>query len=186
MLIKLADSVKQPPRYKTLYYGLKMNHPRNVAAVHPLMFLLRRVVFAIAIVFMDQMPVWGILIFMSMTLIMLGYVLSEHQWKDRVINNQHIFNECILYILSVMMLLFSNFVDPEMRYKLGFFLIAIVFIFVVCNLVIMIVFSCKLLILIIRRQYYKLSRRKLGKEVKKIVDDLTVNLGKISICFKIN
>ena len=84
------------------------------------------------------------------------------------------------------MLLFSNYTEPGMRYILGFFLIAIVFIFVIYNLVIMLLFSCKLLILIIRRQYYKLSRRKLGKEVKKIVDDLTVNLGKISIWFKIN
>jgi len=48
-----------------------------------------------------------------------------------------------------------------MRYILGFFLIAIVFIFVIYNLVIMLLFSCKLLILIIRRQYYKLKRAKL-------------------------
>jgi hypothetical protein len=116
---------------------------------------------------------------MGYTLLMLGYVLSEHQWKDRVINSQHIFNECILYVLSVIMLLFSSYVEPSMRYILGFLLIAVVFIFVVYNLVIMLLFSCKLLILIIRRQFYRLKRAKLSSEVKKIVNDIQINLEKM-------
>ena len=77
MKIELADSVKEPSRSKTLYYGLKRNHPRNVAVVHPLMFLFRRIIFALVIVFMDQVPIWGIIIFMYMALTMLAYVLSE-------------------------------------------------------------------------------------------------------------
>ncbi len=179
ILIELADSVREPERYKTLYYGLKRNHPRNVAVMHPLMFMMRRIIYALTIVFMDEIPIWGVFIFMGYTLLMLGYVLSEHQWKDRVINSQHIFNECILYVLSVMMLLFSSYVEPSMRYILGFLLIAIVFIFVVYNLVIMLLFSCKLLILIIRRQFYRLKRAKLSSEVKKIVNDIQINLEKM-------
>jgi len=58
-----------------------------VAVIHPLMFVMRRVIFALVIVFMDQIPIWGVLIFMAMALTMLGYVLSEHQWKDCEINN---------------------------------------------------------------------------------------------------
>ncbi len=100
---------------------------------------------------MSNITIWGVLIFMTMTLITLGYILSEQPWKDRIINRQHIFNECTLYILSVMMLLFSNFVEPEMRYMIGFFLISIVFIFLVYNFLIMMLFSCNLLILVIRR-----------------------------------
>lgn len=67
----------EPARYKTLYYGLKRNHQRNVAVIHPLMFLLRRIIFALVIVFMDTIPIWGVLIFMYSTLIMLAYTLSE-------------------------------------------------------------------------------------------------------------
>lgn len=120
------------------------------------MFVLRRIIFAVAIVFMDQVPIWGTLIFMGMTLIMLGYALSEYQWKEKVINHQHIFNECTLYLLSVLMLMFNSYVQPEMRYILGFILITVVFIFVIYNIIIMLLFSCKLLILIVRKQYYKL------------------------------
>lgn len=78
--------MREPERFKTLYYGLKRNHPRNVAVVHPLMFMLRRIIFALLIVHMDTVHTWGVLIFMSCTLAMLAYALAEHQWKNSVIN----------------------------------------------------------------------------------------------------
>lgn len=93
-----------------------------------------------------------------------------------MINHQHIFNECTLYLLSVLLLLFSNYVEPEMRYILGFFLITVVFIFVIYNIIIMLLFSCRLLILIVKKQYYKLQRRKLGSQVKELVQELQVKI----------
>ena len=71
----------------TLYSGLKLNHPKHVAVVHPLMFLMRRIIFALVIVFMDKVQTWGVMIFMAYTLGMLAFTLSERQWKARVINN---------------------------------------------------------------------------------------------------
>ena len=98
--------------------------------------------YALIIVFMDQIPFWGVIIFMHMGLSMLAFVLSEWQWKDKIINYQHIFNESFLYMLSVIMLLFSNYLNPLSRYIMGFILIFVVFIFVVYNTVIMLLFSC--------------------------------------------
>ena len=172
LAIELADSVQEPERIKTLYYGLKRNHPRNVAVIHPLMFVVRRIVYAAMIVGMDQVPLFATHVFMFMTLVMLGFVLSEHQWKDRVINQQHIFNEIILYCLSVVMLTFTNFVSPLMRYIMGFVLITLVFVFVIYNAVIMLLFSCKFFILIIRKQYYRLKRRDLGREAKALAQKI--------------
>ena len=40
------------PSYRTLFYGLKRNHPHNVAIVHPIVFILRRILFAVIIVFL--------------------------------------------------------------------------------------------------------------------------------------
>ena len=50
------------------------------------MFMLRRIVYALVIVYMDQVHTWGVLIFMLSTLVMLAYVLSENQWNERSIN----------------------------------------------------------------------------------------------------
>ena len=81
-----TDLVKNPIRYKTLYYGLKINHARNVAIVHPLMFTLRRVIYAISIVLIATLPLLGVWVMLAGTLVMLAYVLTEWQWKARIIN----------------------------------------------------------------------------------------------------
>ena len=81
-----TDLVNQPIRHKTLYYGLKLNHPRNVAIVHPLMFTLRRVFYALSIVLIATLPLLGVWIMLAGTLVMLSYVLTEWQWKSRTIN----------------------------------------------------------------------------------------------------
>ena len=71
------------PRMKTLYLGLKMNHPRHVALVHPLAFLTRRILFAAIIIFMVNISLYnviGVFLLLLTCLFMLGFVLSEWQW----------------------------------------------------------------------------------------------------------
>ena len=50
------------------------------------MFMFRRIIYALVIVYMDKIHIFGVLVFMISTLIMLAYVLTEFQWKERVIN----------------------------------------------------------------------------------------------------
>ena len=76
--VEMAIAVVELARYKTLYYGLKRNHPRNVAIVHPLMYMMRRIIFAFMIVYMDKVELWNVLIFLTCTLAMLAYALVEH------------------------------------------------------------------------------------------------------------
>ena len=49
---KIAERVQVSNFYRTLFYGLKWNHEHNVAMVNPLAFVLRRVLYALVIVFM--------------------------------------------------------------------------------------------------------------------------------------
>ena len=98
------------------------------------------------------------------------------QWKDKIINTQHIFNETILYLLSVILLMFSNYLSGDMRYIMGFILIFVVFVFVVYNMIIMLVFSFKILIVVVRKQYYKFKSKNLRKEIRKIIDHIQIKL----------
>lgn len=84
--LKFEDTVESNQKFKTLHYGLKPNHERNVAVIHPIMYLLRRIVYALVIVFMSQVMFFGVIIVMFSCLGMLVYVLHEWQWKDRIIN----------------------------------------------------------------------------------------------------
>ena len=73
----LEGQVISNPRYKTVFEGLKKNHAHNVALVHPLAFLLRRIVFSAIIVFMYSMPYAASLILLILTMAMLAYVITE-------------------------------------------------------------------------------------------------------------
>ena len=114
--VKFADRMKTPQEYRTLFYGLRRNHERNVAIVHPLMFLLRRIIYALVIVFMDEIMYYCVFIVMLSCLTMLTYACTEWQWKERIINAQHIFDECTIYVICLMLLCFSAFVTPAMRW----------------------------------------------------------------------
>ena len=62
--------------YRTLFYGLKCNHEHNVAVVHPLAFVLRRILYALVIVFMvKQNVLFGALIMLVTCLVMIVFVV---------------------------------------------------------------------------------------------------------------
>ena len=84
--LDIEKTVNVPLRYKTLYNGLKLNHERNVAVVHPLAYLSRRLLLAIIVVFMGSVRHTGLFLFIGCTLAMLAYVCIEHQWTDSLIN----------------------------------------------------------------------------------------------------
>lgn len=74
----MEDFVKVPFRYKTLFDGLKLNHSRNVAVVHPIVFLMRRVLLALIIVYMNTVRFAGLFMFIGFTLFVLAYTAMEH------------------------------------------------------------------------------------------------------------
>ena len=100
------------------------------------MFLIRRIIYAVVIVFMAEQMVWGVVIVMISCLIMLAYALSEWQWKDQLINYQHIGDEIFIYIICLILLLFSSVVESTTRYTLGWALVGICVAFVVFNTIV--------------------------------------------------
>lgn len=42
---RLASKTSVAPSYATLFVGLKRNHPRKVAIVNPLLYMIRRIIF---------------------------------------------------------------------------------------------------------------------------------------------
>lgn len=74
------------PYYKTLFLGLKLNHPHNVAIIHPILFILRRIFYSACIVFLadeDSSVMIGIFLLLISSLHMGIFVLTVAQWKDR-------------------------------------------------------------------------------------------------------
>ena len=88
--VKLEEEVdkKIRPSFRTLFYGLKRNHPHNVAILHPLAFILRRVLYSIIIVFMareDSLVFFGVLLLLFTCLFFGVLLLLEGSWEDGLI-----------------------------------------------------------------------------------------------------
>ena len=75
--IKLESLVRPSKRYRTLFYGLKRNHPHSAALVHPLVFLLRRIVYSSIVLFMIQLPLMGAYMLALICLGMLAFIIVE-------------------------------------------------------------------------------------------------------------
>lgn len=168
-LVASEDLVEVPPRYKTLYLGLKLNHPRNVAVVHPIMFLFRRIFYALSIVMLASVPLLSSFVFMLGTLGMLIYALSEFQWRDSSVNQQHIVDEIFTYILSVFLLLFTNVVDANVRINLGYALIGLFIVYVVYNIVMMLRFLVWRIKLLLKRISFVKIRKSNKFEAKYVL-----------------
>ena len=81
-----SQLIKKSRRYKTLFYGLRLNHPHHVAVVYPLMDTLRRLFYALAIVFFVTVPLFGIHVLLIGTMATLWFAVTEWPWKDPLIN----------------------------------------------------------------------------------------------------
>ena len=78
MKLKLQDEVKVNSAYETLFYGLKSNHEHNVAVIHPLFFILRRVLYSVVIIFMvGENVIFGAMLLLLSTLAMIVFVATE-------------------------------------------------------------------------------------------------------------
>ena len=138
------------------------------------MYFLRRIIYALVIVFMDEIPIWGVVITMVCCLLMLAYALHEKQWVDSIINSQHMINETFIYVLCVLLLLFSSYTGSKVRVLLGYFLIVLVLIFVIFNTIVIIYYSLQILYVFLKRIFVQCRRKRMRNEaldiVKKIND----------------
>ena len=86
-MIAGGEMIEKSEYSKTLYYGLKLNHPRNVALLHPLMFTIRRLVYTLSIMLLADYQLYGVWLLMLGTCIMLIFAVTEMPWRDPLMNN---------------------------------------------------------------------------------------------------
>lgn len=132
--VKLESVVHVNQRYKTLFYGLKKNHPHSAATIHPLIFLARRIAYAAIVLFLLQLPIMTAYVLCWICLGMLAYTLIEQQWEDSLIMLQHVVNEVALYLILLIALTCGFPLPPAVVGGLGWTMISTVLVTVVFNL----------------------------------------------------
>lgn len=78
--IYLEDDVEIDSTYKTLFFGLKMNTQNKSAVTMPLAFFLRRIFFALSIVFLYRLPIVTIFFLILTSMISMAFVFQEQPW----------------------------------------------------------------------------------------------------------
>ena len=86
--VELEESVIVNSAYKTLFYGLKRNHTHHMAVIHPITFIVRRVLFAVILLHMqgENVAFFGALMLLFGCMAILAIVSLEAQFIQRVIN----------------------------------------------------------------------------------------------------
>ena len=147
----------------------------NAAAAHPLIFVLRRVLYSIVIVFMvGEKVVFGALLLLLTSLAALIFVANEAQWEDRMNNIQHLLNEAIFYLVCMGLVCFSGIIfEAKQSVTLGWLLIGIIVVMISFNALYIMYTTCvhmKLVILRYRPKFLSNMSKmlsKLGKTKKR-------------------
>ena len=90
---------------------------------------------------------------------MLGFVLSEMQWQDKLLNVQHIFNEVAFYTVCLSLVLYSGMIEyPTVKIAIGWTSIGLITLTLCVNVTFMAVKSV----------YFTKLLLKKGKAIKAI------------------
>ena len=173
--LKLESLARPSDRYRTLFYGLKRNHPHSAAVVHPLIFLIRRIVYSAIVLFMIKLSMIGAYILALICLGMIAFIIVEKQWEDSLIAWQHVVNEVGLYLILLAALACALPLSGVLVSPLGWYMIAVFLATLIFNLVIMAYYVQAHLRQVFRRCMNKYGTKKKVKateeEAKPVIHD---------------
>lgn len=162
----IEDQVKLDKRYETLFLGLRLNTENNSAVTQPILYCLRRILYALVIVYMSHMPLIGISAMIIAVMIYLAFVIQEKPWKDSLVNTQHIINEAGLYLALIFLVTFKAVGDINVRDPLGYGFIALICLLVAYNMLIIVFDAIRYIKNLIKAKKLKRKRVRVGDASK--------------------
>lgn len=121
----LQSTIKICVRFKTLFYGLRLNHPHSAHIVHPLVFLVRRVIYSAIVIFMLTIPLIAAYLLCMMSLFLIAFTIIEKQWNDQMMLKMHLVNEISLYLILLIAIVSSLPLHTEAVSPVGWSIIAL-------------------------------------------------------------
>jgi hypothetical protein len=100
-----------------------------------MVFMVRRLVFAVIGIFLESLPFLQIQLFISHCLLVVIYLGYFRPYTTQKQNNLELFNEICILAASYHLIIFTDFVDDlDIKYQAGWSLIAITLINLIGNL----------------------------------------------------
>jgi hypothetical protein len=118
--IDVTETERRIRGYKTLYLGLNLRHERR-ALTFPLMFFVRRLIFAILLVYLNKYPNIQIFSMIIVSTIVLCIFLHKKPLECPDNTWFEVANELLIFAATVMTLMYTPFItDVQARSKLGY------------------------------------------------------------------
>jgi len=116
-------------------------------------FLVKRLILAVCVVFLKEMPFLQIQVVVFMLSLDLIYTGQVQPFASKFLNRMEMINNVFILLCSYYLFLFTEFVpSPEAKFNLGWSLVAVYWICIVFN-------TAVLVFIAIRNAYRKLRRR---------------------------
>jgi hypothetical protein len=114
------------------------------ALLYTPLFLFRRLIFSISVVFLDQYALVQIFLLIIQSLLVLCYLLHVRPFSDRSISLLEIFNEICIYLVAFPVLMFKDITDNTItNYNLGWMIVFCVLVNILVNMIVMVVINLK-------------------------------------------
>ncbi|TNV87548.1 hypothetical protein FGO68_gene6265 [Halteria grandinella] len=133
----------QNERYGSSYFEIKTSS--RAALLYNVLFMVRRLVYAGAAVFLDKHPPIQAFVLIASSLMHLAYIMYARPFMERTLNSMEMFNEGCILIASYHTLIFSDGIPSDnageiidFQYKAGWCLIGIVSVNVLVNMSVMV------------------------------------------------
>jgi hypothetical protein len=151
MEIDVTETEQRIRGYKTLYLGLNLRHERR-ALYYPLMFFVRRLIFAILLVYLNNYPNIQIFAMMIVSTIVLCVFLSKKPFECPDNTWFEVANELLIFAATVMTLMYTPFItNVQARSKLGNAFIVLFGYVCILNSVFILTSLCKAAQLLMRK-----------------------------------
>lgn len=123
-------------RFLPAYEMLNLRHGKWTM-LFPLVFMLRRILFVIAVCFLMDYTEAQVMLFMAPTMLNLSILAGVHPLEDLPTNRMETFNSCMVMSMIYCLLCFTPLaLDPGARYLMGFMMIGLVGFNILVNIVV--------------------------------------------------
>ena len=182
--LSIEDSVQVPTRYATLFSGLKLNTAHNSAVMEPLVFLIRRFLYAMVIVLLGHKPQVALMLLIALSVVVLAFTVAEKPWKDSDMQTLAVANESFFFLVLVLVIGCTSTAPAHGVSKdiLGWAIIIVVTLAIHVNLIVMMAKSYQhACLLAIRRKNMQAHK---AEEKKVIPVNVNISVGQAPVDLK--
>jgi len=148
--------------FGSLYDDLRYSY--KLPLLYHSIFILRRISFALVAVLLTHWPFFQVIWYFVQSVLIITYNLKVQPFKEPIHNYLEVFNEICIAFCGFHLIAFTDFVDDSRtKYNAGWSMILLTLTNIFVNLVVIVIFTVRLLKFLYKKLRFKFMKRKVRK-----------------------